>query len=168
MSLRHALAALVGAAVVCGLAAPVSAASGNDKKQRQQQIGQQIDSLKDQVDEASNEESALLGQIDTSRAKLVDLSSRVKDLDGILRVSERALDTAERKLNQQDTALKQATAHFNAVSSDLGRARNDLRQRAIDAYVGQDRSVVPNVLLQLRSQRDVIAVEGYTAVLINR
>ena len=165
--MRRVLAALAGVALVLFAVAPATAASSSDKKKRQQQIGQQIQSLQSQVDEASNEESALLGQIDTSRAKLADLTDRVQTLDAQLRVSERDLDSAERRLAQQDTALEAATTHYEAVVADLGRARQELKRRAVDAYVGQDQDVVSNVLLDLRSQRDVVAVDGYTNVLID-
>src|SRR5437764_11911807 len=115
MPMRRALAALAGVALLAGLTRPASAAGNSDKTKRQEQIGQQISSLKDQVDEASNQETALLGQIDTSRAKLADLTGRVRDLDGQVRIGERDLAAAERRLVQHDKALGSAMAHYDAV-----------------------------------------------------
>src|SRR5205807_10425423 len=116
--MRRVLAAFAGVALLAGLTGPAAAATGSEKQKRQQQIGQQIQSLRDQVDEASNQETALLGQIDTSRAKLADLTARVQQLDGLVRASERDLAAAERKPAQQDNALTSARSHYDAVVAD--------------------------------------------------
>src|SRR5438045_8635194 len=127
--MRRVLAAFAGVALLAGLTGPAAAATGSEKQKRQQQIGQQISSLKDQVDEASNQETSLLGQIDTSRAKLADLTARVRDLDGQVRIGERDLAAAERRLVQQDNALGSAMAHYDAVVADLGSARHEPTRR---------------------------------------
>jgi murein DD-endopeptidase MepM/ murein hydrolase activator NlpD len=168
---RRALVALVAVVVAgWGAVAPASAANSGDKQkkqQRQQQIGKQIDSLRDQVDEASTEESNLLGQIDASRARLADLTARVGDLNARLAVSQRALDGAESKLAAQRVALDVATRKLHDLAHELSRSQQELKQRAVDVYVGQDADAESAVLLNVKSQRDIVALEGYSSFAID-
>src|SRR4051812_35752430 len=108
---RRVVAALVAVGTAVALhAGPASAAGSSDKKKRQEQIGSQIDTLQSQVEEASAEESNLLGQIDTSRAKLTALTGQVRDLDGKVAIAQHDLAHAEDKLVAEDGALRAATA----------------------------------------------------------
>src|SRR4051812_23364353 len=150
-------------------ASQASAASSRpaaDKRKRQQQIGHQIDDLQDQVEDLSAEEAGLSDQLDTSNAHLADLDAQVHDLDGKVAAAEAVLHTPQLHLDAGQGELRDAQNRVRTVEAELAGARDELRRRAVDTYVAQDREQLTNLVLGLKSQRDIDAAAGYAATLV--
>ena len=137
-----------------------------DKRKRQQQIGRQIDDLKDQVEDLSAEEAGLSDQLDASSAQLADLDAQVHDLDVKVTAAEDVLRSAQRHLDAVQGELRDAQNRVQTVEGELAAARDELRRRAVDTYVAQDREQLTNLVLGLKSQRDIDAAAGYAATLV--
>jgi len=154
--------------VVAGSGPPAFAASSPaQKRQRKAEIGQQISGLKDQVEEASAEESALLDQVDQANARLADLNAKVVALDGQVAAAQADLDRVGATLDQADQAVTAAEGRLDAATGRLGAARDELRRRAVDAYISQGADQVNTELfLGLKNQRQIDAATGYASVII--
>jgi len=157
---------LAAALVLAGWAAPASASKASDKKARQQQITGQITSLKDQVEEASGEETALLGQLDAARAKVGQLDAAVAQLDTRVAAAQSALDAATDRLVGADAAAGGAGRRLQSVTDQLGAARLELQHRAVEAYIGQDRDQLTNLLLGVKTTQELDALVGYASAVV--
>ena len=125
-------------------------------------VQRQIQALKDQVDDVSADEAALLGQLDDSKARLADLSKRVADLDNQRIPVQAALDDAQGHLDDLGARQLDAEAQLDDTRGRLATARQRMVDRAIDAYTGESGVArYADLLLHVRSIRDLSAATAY-------
>ena len=123
------LLAVVGGSVG-GRLAPVSAQSNRPPDDR-------VQSLRDQVEEASAEESRLLGLIDESRDRRGGLDAKVAELDGRIAGVQSRLNVAESAYQALAARLRGAEDRLAGARSQLDAAKRELARQAIAAYTGQ-------------------------------
>ncbi len=119
--------------VLGGMVAPAQGQTEADKSQ----IDDQIESLKDQVSEASDEEERLLGLIDESSGRLAGLDAKVADFDGRISVAQGDVAAAESRLDGLEAEQHRTEAHLEEATGQLATAKAQLAQQAIAAYTGQ-------------------------------
>src|SRR5205807_9229314 len=115
---RRVVTALVAALLMFLAAAPARAVA-DDGTQRQNQIGRQIDSLQDQVDEVSAEEATLVTQLGASQAKLDALNTTVEDLDVKIAAAAGAVTAAQAGFAAAQSAQNAAAGRLSTVTAEL-------------------------------------------------
>lgn len=165
---RRALASLIVVlAVVISATAPVGVASAETKEQRKQRINQEIRTLREQVEEASEAETELLGRLDDVQDKRRDLDARVADLDARIRANEAEVASAQANLDQLQGAFVRAQTKLADAQGQVAEARNELRDRAVAAYVGQPAVHAADLMLRARTMREVAATAGYLEAMVS-
>jgi murein DD-endopeptidase MepM/ murein hydrolase activator NlpD len=127
-----------------------------------QRIGQQIDTYRSQVQEASAEETRLLAELDASATRKRELDAKVAALDGDIGVTQRNLNAAERKLAEAEAEQRGAEARLAEAQRELEAARAKLRAYAVAAYTGQsDAARFVEVALRSQSMGELVAKRSY-------
>jgi len=123
---------------------------------------QKIQALKDQVDDVSADEAALLDQLDESKSRLDDLNTRVADLDRQRGPVEAALQGAQGHLDELGGRQLVAETQLADTQGRLVNARQRLVDHAVAAYTGESSSArYADLLLRVRSVRDLSAAMAY-------
>ena len=146
--------------------APATAQQSGAGKSRQAEIERQINTLRSEVAEASAEEAALLGRIDVVRERREALDREVAVIDAQIRTTEGELSAAEANLRRVERELTTAQAKLKATEQRLLEARDDLRDRAVAAYMGQSKSEVAGVALGAKSLRELSALRVYYRTIV--
>jgi murein DD-endopeptidase MepM/ murein hydrolase activator NlpD len=172
--MRRAWAVAAALALVLAAQGPAVAASGSSgtsstaaQKQKQQQVKQQIAGLRDQVQEASAEESDLLGKLDDVTATRQQLDAQVADLDGKIADVQKAVDAASAKFDDLSAQLNEARLKLQIATDEEAAARNELRARAVEAYINHPELNAAGFIMHADSLRAVAAGEGYYKAVIN-
>jgi murein DD-endopeptidase MepM/ murein hydrolase activator NlpD len=153
------LALLAGIAVGGHLVPVAAAPSSSDARLR---------TLRDQVAEASAEESALLARIDTATARRRVLDARVAATDGAIANVQAELDDAQRRFDGLQMQVVVIQARMARVRRELAAAKDDLRRRALAAYMGQsDANRYADILLHASNLRELAATSGYLRAVIH-
>lgn len=113
-------------AVVMGIAVSSSASAQTD---RQDEISEEIESLKAQIGEASEDETRLLGEIDDATAGIKEQQGKVD-----------ALSTQVDQIGAQVSTVEKAVEVHQAEGSDL-----ELQRAELDANIGDARSSFSSV-----------------------
>ena len=164
--MRRGVALVVG--LLAGVALLTPPAWSTSPARRQRQIGQQLRTLRDQVEEASAQESALLGQLDDIDGRVVDLSAQVGALDHRLLAAQAEVDAAQAQLDALEVRYQAASRRLEDNRAALMVARDELRARAVSAYTeGPVLGAYAGAFLDGRS-RDIAARDGYLATLVNQ
>ena len=108
---------------------------------RQRQIDEEINSLRNQVSEASAEEAKLLVAIDASTAAKRALDAKVAALDGQIASVQQKLNAAQAKLAAFEEEQQAAEAKLAESQQALNAARNKLAAYAIAAYTGRSEAM---------------------------
>jgi murein DD-endopeptidase MepM/ murein hydrolase activator NlpD len=167
MRLRGAALCVVAVALVLTSAVPSAfAASTSANTAKQTQLKSKIATLKDQVDEASAEEADLLGRLDKANAQKATLNGELDRVNSQIDTVQVGLDDAETQLENVSAQLVAAELKLSAIKVEVTKAREELRIRAVRAYVHQPTAVLADVSLELRSQRDLAAQKGYTNAIV--
>lgn len=145
-------------------AAPAAAQSGG--KSRQAEIERQINTLRSQVAEASAEEAALLGRIDGVRQRKQALDRELGVIEAQIRTTEGELGAAEANLARLERELRTTQAKLRSTEERLAGARDDLRERAVAAYVGQPKAAIAGVALGVKSLRELSALRIYYRTIV--
>ena len=131
-------------------------------------LAQQIQSLKNQVDEASADEADLLDKLDASNAHLGDLNAQVGALDAKIAPVQATLGAAQARLDDLTAKELTAEAHVAEAQGRLSDARDQLSRRAIAAYTGQpDLARYAELLLNVRSVRELSAGAAYVRAVLD-
>jgi murein DD-endopeptidase MepM/ murein hydrolase activator NlpD len=146
----------VVAAALVAIALPARAATPTTTKS---QVDTKLKTLTGQIQEAGQEESALLKKIDAANAKKKSAEAQLASLVQQLPAAQAALDAANVKLGQADSELAAAQSDLDAANDRLDGGRSGLKQRAIDAYMGQDMVLAGD--LHITNMRDYVAVQEY-------
>lgn len=103
----------------------------------QDRVSRQIQSARKQVGEASAEESRLLGLIDASKRRELDIGNRVGAIDRQIGVAGRELAGAESRVAEAEAARRTTEADLAELSRALLSNRRTLMGQALSAYTGQ-------------------------------
>lgn len=158
---------LVSVALVLAFALPAVAVTTTTTP-RQGQISDQLRSLRQQVAEASAEESDALGRLDDAIARKRQLDRRIADLDGQLTQAQADFDAAASQLADDDASLADAEYRFQLAAGDLTDAKNELQSRAINAYMHGPNARVIAVLFRARTVHQLTSTYGYVASLVRQ
>ena len=127
------------------------------KQAQQRAIDDRLKTLKQQVAEASADESAALGLLDQATVRRRDLDKKVVSLDAQLAAAQSEFDAAVARLNENEVSVVDAETRYQQVVGDLSAARSELRSRAVDAFIREPSTQAAGVLLQLKTLHQLIA-----------
>lgn len=128
---------------------------------RQAAIDAQLRTLREQVEEASEEEAEVLDRVDEVAVKRRLLEGQVKALDAEVAGVETDLANATALLDTITADLLRAETKLTATSNDLHLARTELTDRAVNAYIRQPGPQVANVILERQSFRELAAATDF-------
>lgn len=161
---RAALVVAVVLAIVGGTVAPADASKHKSpaaNRRRQAEIEREIKTLRSEVAEASAEEAELLDRIDAARTRRAALDAEVAALEAQIRAAEVELAAAQEDLDVLERELRVSEAKLRATEAELEAANDELRERAVAAYVGQPKVEVLTLALGVRTIRELTAVRVY-------
>jgi murein DD-endopeptidase MepM/ murein hydrolase activator NlpD len=145
-----------------------SKASNQAKRERKEEIKRQISTLRDEVEEASAEESALLGRLDEIQNRRADLDDEVADLDDRIDNAQGAVDESAKAFDHLSAELVNAQLKLDVASEQEAAARDELRKRAVEAYMGQPELSAAGLITHADSFRAVAAAQAYYKAIVNR
>lgn len=128
---------------------------------RQREIGQQIRTLQEQVEEASAEEADVLARLDATAARRRQLDGRLQALDAEIAVTQAELDAASAQLGGVEADLRRASAKLADTETGYERARRELVERAVDAYVRQPSARAVSMILGDGEFRGIAATQRF-------
>ena len=148
------LMALLAVIAVGGHLVPVAAApSSSDSKLR---------TLRVQVEEASAEEATLLGRIDTAEARRRALDGQLGTIDREITRVQAVLDGAQRRFDRVQMQVVAIELRLSDARRALAVAKDDLRRRALAAYMGKsDVGHFAEFVLHSSDMRELAASTGY-------
>jgi murein DD-endopeptidase MepM/ murein hydrolase activator NlpD len=121
-----------------------------------------LDSLRAQVAEASVEETSLLGRIDAAAARRRALDGRVATIDRQIASVQTDLDAAQRRLDALQAQVTVIENRLAGARRELAGAKDDLRRRALAAYMGRsDVGRYAELVLHVRDMRQLAASSSY-------
>lgn len=168
MKLGHKRARFVNAVTIAGIvvllgstAAWASTKTAQDAQTRQAQINKQVATLRDQVSEASQEETAVLTQLDAIDSRKRPLVAAIASLDGDIARVEGELAAAEHVLEQRQVEVQAGEDHLADVKAQVEALRTRIQRRAVGAYVSGSDFAATTVLFERRSARDSTIKKGY-------
>jgi murein DD-endopeptidase MepM/ murein hydrolase activator NlpD len=134
--------------------------------ERQQAIDSQIQTLRQQVAEASAEEAEVLDRLDEVASSKRSLDAQVSALDAEIATAEEELAAAAERLGAVSGELARAEAKFSAIDGDLTAAKDELTDRAVTAYIRQPSAQLASVLLERQSFRELAAARDFLRSLV--
>ena len=153
------------AVVVAATVAPARATTSQPGPRSEEPTGKerasQVAGLRQQVSEASGEEARLLEGLDRADDRRRELDARLARLDTEMASLQREADAAESRLEAVQGDFVRAQTTLALTSDELAAARNQLRRRAVSAYVGAAPASAADLVLRSRSLREVAANLGY-------
>jgi murein DD-endopeptidase MepM/ murein hydrolase activator NlpD len=167
---RRALTAvLVAATALVGVVAPVDAAKKptEQDKARQAEIKQELQSLREQVAEASAEETEALGRLDSVQDRRKELDRKVAAIDRQIRTAEADVAAAEAQLETLQGEFVRAQTKLLVAEEQVSTAKGDLRDKAVAAYVGQPAAHAADLMLRAGSLREIAATMGYLDAVVS-
>ena len=154
------LGAVLAVLGVISLASPASGAPKREKKPSPQ-VTAKIESLRDQVSEASAEEAVVLDQLDQAEGRRRQLDDRVASLD-------RHLASVQQEVGAAEAGLEVVQVDFVRSQMDLGRARDGLatardnvRAQAVASYLGNPAASSADSLLRSGNLRELATTSSY-------
>ena len=160
-----AFAAAVAVALVAS-AGPSVAQSAKRANDRQAEITEEIKTLKEEVSEASEEESALLAALDDAQDRRASLDKKVKVLDPQVAAAEAEAAMAEAALEKVQSEFVRAQTQLAVENGELASEKARLRQRAVAAYIANPPARAAELLLRADDLRDIAATAGYLSSVV--
>jgi murein DD-endopeptidase MepM/ murein hydrolase activator NlpD len=167
---RRAIALVVVLGLLVSGAAPAAASKASDKakQQRKDQIKKEIKSLRQEVEEASAEESELLGKLDDVQAARAQLDEEVADLDAHIADVQTSVDEAAARFDALSAELVDAQLKLQIATDEERAARDQLAARAVEAYMSHPELSAAGLMMHASSMRAVAATQGYYKAIINQ
>jgi murein DD-endopeptidase MepM/ murein hydrolase activator NlpD len=128
---------------------------------RQSAIDLQLRTLREQVEEASAEEAAVLDHLDDVASRRKALDSEIRAIDADIATAEAALAAAAEQLGVVSADLTRAETKFAATVDGLTRARSELVDRAVHAYIHQPTAQAASMFLEQQSPRELAATRDF-------
>lgn len=164
---------------VCSLAASSPAASGAESRQqlqarkafeeqqaRHNEITKELRTLRQEVSEASQQESSLLERLDVVQDRRRALDARVAKLDAQVAAVETQAREAEAALETVQADFVRAQIQLTIENEALAAEHRKLRARAVAAYISNPSSNAAEMLLNARTMRDLAATAGYLEAVV--
>jgi murein DD-endopeptidase MepM/ murein hydrolase activator NlpD len=170
--IRRVITLVVVVAMVLGASVPTAAAAKKEsqadrqRRERREQIKAQISNLKDQVKEASEEESELLGRLDDVQSRRADLDADVADLDDQISDVQQDIDAASTEFDRLTAGLVQAQLRLDAATEQERVARDELRDRAVEAYINNPHLTAAGMVMEAGSLRELAAGRDYYRAIV--
>jgi murein DD-endopeptidase MepM/ murein hydrolase activator NlpD len=117
--------------------------------------------------EVPADEATLLALIDDVHGRLIALSIQINTLNAELTQNDVALRTATAALFKRQEDLSTAEHHVTVLQQEETAARNDMRDRAVAAYVHQPSYDLANMLLHLRDPTDLVDARSFYRTLVD-
>ena len=163
---RRILTAAVAALVLAASAGTSGAITPKEQVERQAEIKAELRTLRDQVSEASQEEAALLADLDEAQDRRATLDRRVAELDARVNAAEAEARTAEAALEGIQSEFVRAQTQLALENEALAGERAKLRRRAVAAYIANPPSHAAELLLHADDLRDIAATTGYLSTVV--
>ena len=163
---RRALIAAVAVLVLTASAGTSGAITPKEQVERQAEIKAELRTLRDQVSEASEEEAALLADLDEAQDRRAKLDRRVADLDAQVAAADAEARTAEAALETVQSEFVRAQTQLALENEALAGERAKLRRRAVAAYIANPPSHAAELLLHADDLRDIAATSGYLSTVV--
>ena len=144
------------------------AQTADDKsKAEKSNIDAQIETLKEQVSEASAEETRLLGLIDESASRLSVLDGKVADFDGQIADVQADVDAAQSRLDALEVERLHTETRLAEATVQLAAAKEELAKQAIAAYTGQSEAArYAGMLLGAGSMDELVSRRSYLKAVV--
>ena len=163
---RRALSFVLAVCAVAALPGPSAAETRKEQVERQAEIKQELKTLREQVSEASSEESALLDRLDQVEARRRALDKRVGALDKQVAAAEAEAEAGERLLEAVQSDFVRAQTQLALENEALAREHAKLRERAVAAYISNPTSNAAELMLRADSLRQIAATAGYIEAVV--
>lgn len=152
-----------GAADPSAIASPAPAApvARAEQVQRQDQIDDELRTLRDQVSEASAEEAELLDRLDVFRVRKRALDARVGQVDSQVGAVQAEASAAEAALEKVQAEFVRAQTQLALENEALAGEHQKLRDRAVAAYIANPSSNATELMLRATTMREIAATAGY-------
>ena len=148
---------IMGAVLAGAHLAPVGAAPAGPPSR-----DSKLDTLRAEVAEASAAEAALLGRIDVAAARRQALDTQVAAIDRQIATVQADLDAAQRRLDGLQAQVVAIEGRLAQARGELGVAKDDLRRRALAAYMGRsDVGRYAELVLRVHDMRQLAASSSY-------
>ena len=148
---------IVGVTLPATHLAPVGAAPA-----RPPSHDSKLDTLRAQVAEASAAEASLLGRIDASTTRRRALDGRVATLDRQIAAVQGDIDAAGQRLDALQARVAAIDGRLADARRELAAAKDDLRRRALAAYMGRsDIGRYAELVLRVHDMRQLAASSSY-------
>lgn len=159
----------LAAALAVGLvvsAGPSVAETPKSAADRQAEIKAEIKTLKEEVSEASEEESALLAALDEAQERRASLDEKVTVLDPQVAAAEAEAAVAEAVLEKVQSEFVRAQTQLTVENEALASEKARLRRRAVAAYIANPPARAAELLLRADDLRDIAAASGYLSSIV--
>ncbi|HEX2040278.1 MAG TPA: peptidoglycan DD-metalloendopeptidase family protein [Acidimicrobiales bacterium] len=163
---RRALTLVWLATAVLATAVAPAGAAGTAKEERQAEIKQEIQSLREQVAEASAQETEVLGRLDAVQDRRRELDGKVAAIDGQIRAAEAHVAAAEAELERIQSEFVRTQLKLQVAEEEVSAAKHELREKAVAAYVGQPSARAIDVVFKAESMRELAATMGYLEAVV--
>ena len=156
---QRALSLLLAGLVVLVTASP--AAAQKRSAQERKEVAAQVETLRDQVSEASAEEAAVLDQLDELEGRRRQLETRVGALDGELAGVQTEARAAQARLDVVQADFVRTQMDLVRAQGGLAAASAELRQQAVAAYLGNPTASAADSMLRSGNLRELAATSSY-------
>ena len=136
-------------------------------EERREDIAEELERLREQVDEAAAEEAGALAELEITRRTRADLDDTVTTLDSQLQAAEAELEAAEAATAAAEAHHAAAERQLRATRARLARSQKVLQDQAVSSFMRNGvQTATLDVLLQVRDVRqlhDIAAFVGAVA-----
>lgn len=162
---RGVVLSLLGTVVVCSSALPALAASSPNTakaKAEQAQIGKQINALRHEANEVSEESALLLTRLNEINDRKAAVEAQVADLTAHMNIVQAEVNAAQAQLEELLRQEHQAIIALRTAEAELAASKLRMQEQAVAAYVGKGSSdKLATFLLNADDVREVTAAEAY-------
>ena len=123
--------------------------------------------LAQQASEVPAAEAQLIGLLGTVQSRITNLDLQLQALDKNLSDNQLALIAADRELAARQEAAVVASERLSNLGDDIATARDQLRARAVDAYVRDPTGELFNLILHLKDAAELSDVRTFYRTVID-
>jgi murein DD-endopeptidase MepM/ murein hydrolase activator NlpD len=112
-------------------------------------------------------EATLLGLLDTVHARMAGLQMQLQAMNKELEANQKALDDAARMLAMRQLAVGLADQRVMTIAEQMAAAKEEMRARAVAAYIRQPTGELANLLVHMRDPADLTDARVYYRALVD-
>jgi murein DD-endopeptidase MepM/ murein hydrolase activator NlpD len=160
---------LIALLVLVAVAAPSAAgAAAPTPTDRQRQIDAEARRLRQQDDEAADQEAGLIAELNVSRRTRQRLDAKLGELDASLAAAQADQERVDAELGQAVAAEQAAGAAVEAAVADLRTARRTMRDETVGAYMEWGSAPDMDHVLAAADINDVPRITAYMDAVTER